>query len=113
MYPNAPDGRASYQSILDEINRLAERLVFSFIDEDNSRTELLSRHPTGETRRVRNQEAQWFIYCGIHVRFLRVLLQCNSTLAEKTLARFGFAVTVSYLSLRVEMEYNGLVLQKY
>lgn len=96
MYSNTTDDRASADAILQEVNRLAPRLVFSFVDEENSRMNLPDRHPAGETHRVHDEESKWFVYCGIHVRFLRVLLGAESTLAEKTLARFGFAVTVSF-----------------
>lgn len=70
-------------------------MVFTFIDENNSRSELPAHHSSGETRRIRDDESGWFVSCGIHVRFLRVLLDPDSTVAERTLARFGFAVTVS------------------
>lgn len=83
--------------ILEELGKLAPLLVFSFVDEDNSRMKMPDRHPHGETHLVHYDASTWFIYCGIHVRFLRVLLSPESSLAEKTLARFGFAVTVSLL----------------
>ena len=85
------------RTVADYLDAFADRLVLTFVDEDNSRTQDMAW--SGETTlnhggHSKNPE-MWFVACGIHVKFLRALLSTTATMAERTLARFGFATAVS------------------
>ncbi len=94
--------------VLKEIeNRLRGKLVWTFMDDGHNPDEQLDQSDLyGHTNRCWDdgntptphtpvqQRAKGFLAISIHVRFLRVLLNPRSTLAERCLARFAMAETV-------------------